>query len=120
MLAGIFIQSGLDAVQNPKPKVPKADKVAPQVAEAVGIDAETVDLVRFNGGVQVVGGVALALGVMPRVAALALAGSLVPTTFAGHRFWEEEDPSARAQQLVHFLKNTAILGGLLIVVSAGK
>ena len=51
--------------------------------------------------------------------ALALAGSLVPTTLAGHRFWEEEDDAARAQQTVQFLKNLAMFGGLLMIIEHG-
>jgi uncharacterized membrane protein YphA (DoxX/SURF4 family) len=62
----------------------------------------------------------LVLGVLPRVAAATLVGSLVPTTVAAHRFWEKDNPSERGQQTVHFLKNVAMLGGLLMVVSAGK
>jgi len=49
-----------------------------------------------------------------------LAGSLIPTTAAGHRFWEESDPSTRAQQTIHFLKNAAMLGGLLAVVGSPR
>jgi uncharacterized membrane protein YphA (DoxX/SURF4 family) len=45
---------------------------------------------------------------------LALATSLVPTTMAGHRFWEAQEDPQRKQHLIHFLKNSAILGGLLI------
>jgi uncharacterized membrane protein YphA (DoxX/SURF4 family) len=73
--------------------------------------------VRINGAVQVVAGTMLALNRLPRLAALALAGSLVPTTLAGHRFWNESDPSGRAAQRTQFLKNAAMLGGLLVVVS---
>jgi hypothetical protein len=39
---------------------------------------------------------------------------LVPTTYAGHRFWETDDKQERMQQRIHFLKNLSILGGLLI------
>ena len=46
--------------------------------------------------------------------ALALAASLVPTTYAGHPFWEEKDPGARAAQRTQFFKNTSMLGGLLL------
>ncbi len=63
---------------------------------------------------QVVGGVLLGLGRCPRLSALALAATLVPTTLAAHRFWEAEDPSDRAQQRIHFFKNMSMLGGLLI------
>ena len=45
--------------------------------------------------------------------ALLLAGSLAPTTLAGHRFWERQDPQERASDKIHFMKNLAILGGLL-------
>ncbi|MDQ1385905.1 MAG: hypothetical protein QOG65_3284, partial [Actinomycetota bacterium] len=54
------------------------------------------------------------LGKMPRIAALVLAGSLIPTTIAGHRFWEENEPTKRAGQTIHFLKNLSMLGGLLL------
>ena len=43
-----------------------------------------------------------------------LAASLVPTTLAGHRFWELEDPAQRTQQKLHFFKNVSMLGGLII------
>ena len=85
----------------------------------MGIDADTEQLVQFNGLVQIVAGTTLALGVLPRLSALALAGSLVPTTLAGHRFWEEHDEAARAQQTIQFLKNAAMMGGLLMIVEHG-
>jgi uncharacterized membrane protein YphA (DoxX/SURF4 family) len=119
LIAGMFIHGGLDSFRNPAGKVPRAEKVAPDIANLVGIDADTEQLVQFNGAVQVAAGTTLALGIFPRLSALALAGSLVPTTLAGHRFWEEEDDAARAQQRVQFLKNAAMLGGLLLVVENG-
>jgi uncharacterized membrane protein YphA (DoxX/SURF4 family) len=85
----------------------------------VGIDADTEQLVQFNGAVQIVAGTTMALGIFPRLSALALAGSLVPTTLAGHRFWEEEEPGVRSQQTMQFLKNAAMMGGLLLVVEHG-
>jgi putative oxidoreductase len=119
LLAGMFVYGGLDAYRNPQGKVPRAEKVAPDVAGLVGIDADTEQLVQFNGVVQIVAGTTLAFGVLPRLSALALAGSLVPTTLAGHRFWEEEDDAARRQQTIQFLKNAAMMAGLLMVVEHG-
>ena len=43
-----------------------------------------------------------------------LAASLVPTTIAGHRYWEVSDEPARTQQRLHFWKNVSMLGGLII------
>ena len=119
LLAGMFVYGGLDSFRNPAGKVPRAEKVAPGVAGAVGIDADTEQLVQFNGAVQIVAGTTMALGIFPRLSALALAGSLVPTTLAGHRFWEEEEPAARTQQTIQLLKNAAMMGGLLLVIEHG-
>jgi uncharacterized membrane protein YphA (DoxX/SURF4 family) len=119
LLAGMFVYGGLDAYRNPAGKVPRAEKVAPDIANLVGIDADTEQLVQINGAVQVAAGITLALGILPRLSALALAGSLVPTTLAGHRFWEADDDAARAQQTMQFLKNAAMLGGLLLVIEHG-
>ena len=117
MMAAIFIHGGIDALRNPESKKAKAETVAPAVADTIGLEQDTVDLIRINGGVMVGAGVMLAMGWLPRLAATALAGTLVPTTFAGHRFWEETDKQARAQQTVHFLKNMGLLGGLIIAAT---
>jgi putative oxidoreductase len=77
----------------------------------------TEEAVRINGAVQFAAGSLLAMGLLPRLSSLAIAATLVPTTVAGHRFWEAEDEQERAQQRIHFLKNLAIFGGLLIAAA---
>ncbi|PZR80708.1 MAG: hypothetical protein DLM65_07495, partial [Candidatus Aeolococcus gillhamiae] len=115
MLSSMFIFGGIDAVRNPDGKVPKAEKVTGPLTDMVpSLPKDTATLVRINGAVQIGAGVALATGKFRRLAAVALIGSTVPTTLAGHRFWEEEDPEQRAQQQVHFLKNIGLLGGLIL------
>lgn len=81
-----------------------------------GIDLQDETYVRANGAIQVVGGVLLATGRAPRLASAVLAASLVPTTLAGHRFWELEGDERQAQQL-HFLKNVSLLGGLVLAAA---
>jgi uncharacterized membrane protein YphA (DoxX/SURF4 family) len=117
MLAGMFIAGGIDAVRHPSSKAPKAEPVVGGLADQLGERIGTEELVRINGAVQVGAGVALALGVFPRPASLLLAASVVPTTLAGHPFWQEADPAARAQQRIHFLKNVAMLGGLILAAA---
>jgi uncharacterized membrane protein YphA (DoxX/SURF4 family) len=119
LIAGMFIYGGLDAYRNPSGKRSRAEAVTPAIADVVGIDADTEQLVKFNGAAQVVAGSTLALGIFPRVSALALATSLIPTTLAGHRFWDEEDEAAKARQTAQFLKNAAMLGGLLMIIEHG-
>jgi putative oxidoreductase len=112
LLASIFVVGGWDAVLHPAGKAKKAEAVSEPLSDSVGVDAEM--LVRINGTVQIGAGVLLAVGKFRRLAALALIGSIIPTTYAGHRFWEESDPATRAQQKVHFLKNLGLLGGLIL------
>ncbi|CAL9648725.1 DoxX family protein [Streptomyces sp. Tu 3180] len=115
MLASMFVAGGLESVRHPKNVVPVAEPVVRPVTDRVPVLPDSTEqAVRLSGAVQVVAGLLLAAGRMPRPAALALAATLVPTTLAGHRFWEEEDPEQRGQQLIHFLKNLSMLGGLLI------
>jgi uncharacterized membrane protein YphA (DoxX/SURF4 family) len=116
LLASVFIASGLDVLANPEPRATIAKPVVDKVASVVPFaPSDPVDAVRVNAAVHLGAGVLLAAGVMSRLAALALAVSMVPTTVAGHPFWEVEDPVKRSQQRTQFLKNTAILGGLLAV-----
>ena len=115
LLSSMFITGGLDSVRNPAPKAAAAEPIAPPIAQKLPYlpdDPET--LVRLNGVVQVGAGFMLATGRFPRLSAALLAGSLVPTTLAGHRFWEEEDDAKRAQQRIHFFKNLSMLGGLIL------
>jgi putative oxidoreductase len=118
MLASIFIVQGLDSLLHPDTKAPAAEKVVRPLAERVPAVPDSVEqAVRLNGAVQLVAGSLLAIGKFPRLSAAALAASLIPTTAAGHRFWESSDKQERAQQKVHFLKNVSMLGGLLIAAS---
>ena len=111
----MFIYGGLDAVRNPGPKVAAAEPVTDELAERIEqLPDDTESLIRANGALQVGAGIALATNTFSRPAAAALALSLVPTTAAGHRFWEADSEQTRAQQTIHFLKNLGLLGGLLI------
>ncbi|OLT13146.1 hypothetical protein BJF78_22560 [Pseudonocardia sp. CNS-139] len=126
MLAAMFVQGGVSALRTPEahvgPARPVLDAVTPAVHRAVEVSPiekppSDETLIRIDAVVKIVGGGMLAFGILPRVAATALAASLVPTTLSAHRFWEEEDPERKRQQEVHFLKNVGLLGGLLIAAA---
>jgi putative oxidoreductase len=115
MLATIFVSGGLDALRNPASRAPAAADVAPPIAAKLPyLPEDPEQLVKINAAVQIGAGTMLALGRFPRLSSLLLAASLVPTTAAGHRFWEEDDPAKRAQQRTHFFKNLGLLGGLML------
>lgn len=121
MLASMFVVGGVNALRNAEGHATKAapvtEKLVPLAEKAAPhapIPTEPITLVRINGAAQVVAGLALATGHLPRLSASVLAASLVPTTAAGHRFWEESDPQQRANQRIHFFKNVSMFGGLLL------
>jgi putative oxidoreductase len=114
LLASIFVAGGLDAFRNPGAKVPAAEKLLGDSAAGLPGVANTDQLVRADGLLKLLAGICLGLGKFPRLASLTLVGSLVPTTLAGHRFWEEEDVSKRSAQRLQFVKNASILGGVLL------
>lgn len=119
MIAALFVSSGIDTLRNPEPRVrtakPLIDKAAGMAPESVPTDPET--LVKVNAGVHVGAGLTLALGKFPRLSAATLAASMVPTTLAGHAFWEHDDEASRKNHQTQFLKNVSVLGGLLIAAA---
>ena len=120
LLASSFVYGGIDTLRNPQSRVPGAAPVVDQIAAKadqqlpVQLPRDVEQWVKVDAGVKVAAGSLLALGKLPRISALALSASIVPTTLAGHRFWEHDDPKERFGQLSHFLKNLGLLGGLLI------
>lgn len=121
LLASTFFVGAVNALKNTDKLAPKAatvtDRVVPLAQRTAPVgrlpeDARTY--VRVNAGVQLVAATALALGKSPRIASTVLAASIVPTTVAGHPFWEETDADAKNLQRLQFFKNAAVLGGLLL------
>src|SRR5690348_15801107 len=97
LLASIFLVGGADAAQHPASKVDGArillcDWTPPGTHS-------TEQVVQTDGIVKVGAGLLFALGRAPRLSALILAGTQLPSTLARHRFWEETDPAKRKAQL---------------------
>jgi uncharacterized membrane protein YphA (DoxX/SURF4 family) len=115
LLAGIFVSGGIDALRHPEAKAEIAADPIAGAADAFEVATpEPEVLVKANAGAMIGAGLLLSAGKLPRLSSLVLAGTLVPTTLAGHRFWEEGDPQRRAQQQIHFMKNLGLLGGLIL------
>jgi putative oxidoreductase len=120
MLASIFVVGSINALRNAPALAAKAqpvtDKLVPRLKKATGlpIPEDPTTLVRLNAAAQLAAASALATGRAPRLSAAVLAATLLPTTVAGHRFWQADDEQAKAQQQIHFFKNVSLLGGLVI------
>lgn len=119
LLAGVFISGGIHALRDPNGHEKLARPMLDQITRAIPEENRPshVDLVRLDAGVKIGAGSLLALGKMPRLAAVALSASLIPTTAAQHQFWKLDDPDRRRADQIHLLKNLGLLGGLLLAAA---
>jgi putative oxidoreductase len=109
MIAAIFVWSGFG----------KLSALSQFTAGMVdrGLPSAQV-LAPIGAAVEFGAAVALMLGAGTRIAALALAFFTVVATMIAHRFWDlpvAEQP----MQLIQFMKNVAITGGLAALIAVG-
>lgn len=69
--------------------------------------------------VELLGGIALVIGARTRVVGFLLAVYVVITAIFGHDFWNITDVALQHDAVVHFWKNVAIAGGLLLLAVTG-
>jgi uncharacterized membrane protein YphA (DoxX/SURF4 family) len=122
LLGAIFVTGGTQALANPEQLIPPAKRVTDRVVPLLEkihprLPTDARSLVRLTGATQLVGGLLLVTGHLTRPAAAMLAGSLIPTTLAGHPFWTADDPVRRRGMQEHFFKNVGLLGGLLLALA---
>jgi putative oxidoreductase len=109
LLTAIFLASGLGKIAHP------ADikgYMAQAGMPAVGLFFIAAVLFELGGGLSVL------LGYKAKFGAIALMLFLVPTTLIFHNFWAYSG-GAQQEQIVNFLKNLAIFGGLAMIVAYG-
>ncbi len=110
-IAAPFISGGLGYWQDREGRVQMVQNLGyPRPAEAALLDAV----------VKVGCGLALGLGIAPRLAAAALLANLGPTTVSIYAFWSLDDPKARMFKRNDFIKNVALGGGLLGVMATRR
>lgn len=118
LLAAIFVSGGIDELLNPKQKVAVAGPLIEKSRQVLPVNrlGDPGTIVQVDSAVKVAAGLMLAFGKAPRLAATALAASLIPTTVAAHPFWEAHAEERKVQQ-AHFFTNVGLLGGLLLATA---
>lgn len=109
MLALIFVVSGwgkIGGFEGTVGYIASKGLPLPQLAAAAAII------------VELVGGILLIIGWQARGAAAALFLFVILTTFIFHTFWTVE-PAQQSMQQIQFMKNIAIMGGMLYVMAFG-
>lgn len=104
LLSGLFLKSGIDKILHPVG--------TQQYMEAHGIPLTGLFLLAAIA-VELVGGLSLLLGYKARFGAILLALFLIPVTLIFHTNLADQI------QNIMFMKNLAILGGLLMVIQYG-
>jgi putative oxidoreductase len=110
LLAAIFVISGLN-------KLSDFSGTAAFMSGA-GLPAAEFLLV-LTILIEVAGGLMIVLGWYTRQLALILFLFMLPVTAVFHNPWAAADPAQVQQQMIHFLKNLAIMGGLLHLSAFG-
>ena len=108
-MAAIFLTSGIAKLTDPGG--------AQGYMNMAGIPHADV-LVYVAGLAELCGGLALLFGFLTRVGALGLFLYLIPTTIFFHHFWDMSGAEAKTQ-MVNFMKNLTIMGGLLALSAHG-
>jgi putative oxidoreductase len=109
LVALVFLANGFGIIPQAVPAKDLADH---------GTPATLVPLIVLAGRtIQIVAGFALLLGIYPQIAAIALIAFLVMATLVAHDFWRAVGTPAYVPQLLQFLKNTAMTGGLLLIAA---
>jgi putative oxidoreductase len=109
LLSAIFLLSGFAKLTDPM-------GTAAYMTGAGIPNAQTLAIV--VGLAEVLGGVAVLSGFLTRLGALGLFIYLIPTTLLFHGFWQFEGVEMKVQ-MASFMKNLAIMGGLLLLVAHG-
>lgn len=84
---------------------------------SLGIPAPTLALVATIV-IEIVGGIALLVGYQTRLIAIVMALFTLAAAVTCHAFWAAPADAAFIAQLL-FFKNIAVMGGLLVLASAG-
>lgn len=104
ILGGFFVYNGINHF--------KEKEGLAQYAGAKNIPQPEL-AVLASGAMMAAGGASLILGLKPKFGALSIIGFLAAASPMFHDFWNENDPQAKQQQLIHFSKNIALLGAAL-------
>src|SRR5690349_13981927 len=107
LFGGFFVYNGINHYM-------QTDSMA-QYAASKGVPAPEA-AVKTTGAMLLAGGASIIAGVNARQGLATVVAFLVPTTFQMHRFWEEEDPQRRMNELVNFAKNMALVGAALALM----
>ena len=112
LVAVIFLINGFGLIPQGGPAKDLAAHGAPAVLVTL--------LMLAAHTIEIAGGFGLILGIYPQIAAIAVIVFLVPATFVAHDFWHAVGNPTYIPQLLQFLKNLTMTGGLLFIAATAE
>lgn len=109
LLAAIFAMSGIAKLTDLPGTIGHMTSAGIPYADTLAVVA---------GVAELAGAAALVLGLLTRLGAFGLLLYLIPTTLMFHAFWNSHG-AERLPQMVNFMKNLAIIGGLAVLMAQG-
>lgn len=111
-----------EAVKNFKETPKQAENAAPFVEFVSRESGRKVPnnpelMVKGQGAMMGLGGLALIIGRAPRVAAGLLTPAVAANAYMHEAFWAEKDPAVRAQKQSNFFRTLGLVGGVLIAAA---
>jgi len=109
LIASIFLASGIAKLTDTPGTVAHMVEMGIPYPETLAVVA---------GAAEVLGAIAILTGFLTRIASAGLILFMIPTTLIFHAFWNYAGQE-RMPQMVNFMKNLAIIGGLAVLMAQG-
>ncbi len=111
MIVAIFLLAAVGQ------KIPKFSDTADYMA----LEGVPMPKVMLGGAIVflIAGGLSVAAGFKARIGATLLLVFLLLATYFFHDFWTQEDPMAKQEQMIQFMKNASMMGAMLLVIAHG-
>ncbi len=111
MLVAVFLLAAVGQ------KIPKFSETAASMAS----EGVPVPKIMLGGAILflIAGSLSVGLGFKARIGATLLLMFLLLATYFFHDFWTQEDPMAKQEQMIQFMKNASMMGAMLLVIAHG-
>jgi uncharacterized membrane protein YphA (DoxX/SURF4 family) len=108
LFGGFFLYNGINHFRNRQT----------MAGYARSKDVPAADLaVLLSGAMIAAGGLSLMTGFKPKAGVSLIAGFLLGVSPVMHAFWEQDDGQQKMNEMVHFSKNMAMLGGAMLAAA---
>jgi len=105
---GFFLYNGINHFRN--------RRMMTEYTRSANVPAPDLAVIG-SGALITAGGLSILSGAKPKLGASMIAAFLLGVTPVMHAFWKKANQEERMQQIIHFSKNAALLGGASLAAS---